>query len=110
MLHEDLKQFECGIPWMNGSPPTDLPHNRYIVLNMFKSTMRKLDKDPIKRTQYKEVHLSEVASNFIEPVPISELEDPNVKIHFLHHFPVQIAQRLVGEFLMSLSELKEMCP
>ena len=86
--HEDLKQFECGIPWMHGSPPNDLPHNRYIVLNMFKSTMRKLDKDPIKRTQYKEVHLSEVASNFIEPVPISELEDPNVKMHFLHHFPV----------------------
>merc|ERR1711942_409335 len=55
---------------------------------MFQSTMRKLDKDPIKRTQYKEVHLSEVASNFIEPVPIGELEDPNVKMHFLHHFPV----------------------
>ena len=86
--HENLKQFECGIPWIHGSPPQDLPNNKYVVLNMFQSTMRKLDKDFLKRDQYKEVHLSEVANNFIEPVPLSELEDPNVKMHFLHHFPV----------------------
>ena len=55
---------------------------------MFQSTMRKLDKDFLKRDQYKEVHLSEVANNFIEPVPLGELEDPNIKMHFLHHFPV----------------------
>ena len=50
--------------------------------------MKKLDKDPIKRNQYKEVHLNEVSNNFIEPVPIEELNNPNVRMHFLHHFPV----------------------
>ena len=86
--HEDLKQFECGIPWVNGNPPVDLPHNKHTVLNMFHSTMKKLDKNPVKRDQYKEVHLNEIKNNFIEPVPVGELKDPNIRMHFLHHFPV----------------------
>ena len=86
--HHDKKQFECGIPWMHGSPPADLPSNYFVVLNMFKSTMRKLDKNPVKREQYRQVHLSEIQNDFIEKVPDNELHDISVQKHFLHHFPV----------------------
>ena len=86
--HKDLHQFECGIPWLHGSPPTDLPQYKHVVLNMFHSTMRKLDKDPVKLQQYKEVHLNEVAMNFVEKVPTNELENPNILKHYLHNFPV----------------------
>ena len=55
---------------------------------MFHSTMKKLDKNPVKRDQYKEVHMNEIHNNFIEIVPMEELKDPNVRMHFLHHFPV----------------------
>ena len=86
--HRDKKQFECGIPWMLGSPPQDLPSNYFIVLNMFKATMRKLDKDPLKLEQYRQVHLGEVENDFIERVPEKELKDSSIQRHYLHHFPV----------------------
>ena len=86
--HEDSKQFECGIPWVNGSPPEDLPHNRFIVFRMFLSTMSKLDKDPVKREQCASVHWNEVKMSFIERVSNIELQDPDFKGHFLHWFPV----------------------
>ena len=86
--HETKKQFECGIPWVDGRPPQDLPHNKHVVLNMFKATMKKLDKEPSKRDQYKEVHMNEITNNFIELVPEDELEDPKLNCHYLHHFPV----------------------
>ena len=37
--HEDSKQFECGIPWVNSNPPEDLPHNQFIIFRMFLSTI-----------------------------------------------------------------------
>lgn len=86
--HRDKKQFECGIPWMHGSPPADLPSNYFVILNMFKATMRKLDKDPVKREQYRKVHLEEIQNDFIEKVTDKELNDASVQKHFLHHFPV----------------------
>ena len=64
--YQDLKQFECGIPEVHSSPPHNFPHN----------------------DQHKEVHLSEVANKSLVPVSISELEDPKVKMHSLHHFQV----------------------
>ena len=70
--HQEVNKFEVGIPWRGGKPPQDLPTNYYIVLNMFKSLMRKLDRTPVKREQYKHVHLTEVASDFVEKVPPSE--------------------------------------
>ena len=73
---------------MHGLPPPDLPSNYYVVLSMFKSTMRKLDKDPVKREQYRQVHLGEVENDFIERVSVAELSDTSVQKHFLHHFPV----------------------
>ena len=88
LYHQDKKQFECGIPWMHGSPPADLPSNYYVVLNMFKSTMRKLDNNPVQKEQYRQVHLSEIENDFIERVPENELKDASVQKHFLHHFPV----------------------
>ena len=96
---------------MNGNPPIDLPHNKYAVLNMFHSTMKKLDKNPVKRDQYKEVHLNEIMNNFIEPVPVEELNDPSVRMHFciiiLFTKVIHLAQHLAGRFLMHLSVPKE---
>ena len=86
--HQGKCQFECGILWMQGKPPPDLLSNYYVVLNMFKSTMRKLDKEPVKREQYRQVHLGKISNDFIERVPEAELNDSSVQKHFLHHFPV----------------------
>ena len=82
------KQFVVGFPWLTGVPPLDLPDNYFLVLNMFKSLMRQLDKTPHKRDLYKEVHVSEVNNSFIELVPENELNDPSIRKHFLMHFPV----------------------
>ena len=80
--------FTVGFPWKQGQPPEDLPDNYHLVRTMFKSTMSKLDKDPVKRTQYKKVHENEVLNKFIERIPENELNDVSVRKHWLHHFPV----------------------
>ena len=49
--------------------------------------MKSLDKDKIKLRQYAETHEKEPLHDFIEKVPISQLNDKNTK-HFINHFPI----------------------
>ncbi|CAL4079762.1 unnamed protein product, partial [Meganyctiphanes norvegica] len=63
--YHDVKQFECGIPWVNGSPTQDLPHNKNVGLKLFHPTMEKLDQNPTKRDHYEDVHTNEVENNFM---------------------------------------------
>ena len=49
--------------------------------------MKGLDKDPVKRMQYQQLHETELKAEFIEP--ISEIEvNKATRKHFLMHFPV----------------------
>ena len=90
MYKDDVNnQYVVGFPWVNNSPPTqdELDNNYHIVLARFKDTMKSLDKDKIKLRQYAETHEKEALHDFIEKVPISQLNDKNTK-HFINHFPI----------------------
>ena len=50
--------------------------------------MSTLDKNKEKLRTYADVHNKEVANKFIELVPLDELNNPQVKKHFIYHFPV----------------------
>ena len=50
--------------------------------------MSTLDRNKEKLRTYAEVHNIEVANKFIELVPLDELNNPEVKKHFIYHFPV----------------------
>ena len=75
---------------MNNSPPTeeDLDSNYGIVYSRFKEVMKSLDKQPDKLQQYKENHEKEAALDFIEEVPLDELNNRNIFKHYINHFPV----------------------
>ena len=83
-------QYIVGFPWVNDTPPTqdELDSNYYLVLNMFKHTMKTLDKDRDKLLQYAQTHEKEIANDFIEKIPIDQLRDNRVVKHFIQHFPV----------------------
>ena len=75
---------------MNDTPPIpeELDSNYGIVLARFNETMKSLDKDANKLQQYKETHENEASMDFIERVPLDELNDKNVFKHYINHFPV----------------------
>ena len=50
--------------------------------------MLTVDRNKEKLRTYAEVHNKEVANKFIELVPLDELINPEVKKHFIYHFPV----------------------
>ena len=83
-------KYIVGFPWINNIPPTpeDLDSNYGLVLAMFHNTMKTLDKDTIKLQQYKDTHEKEAAMDFIERVPLNELNDKYTFKHYINHFPV----------------------
>ena len=91
-MYKDIEtnQYVVGFPWINDSPPTpeELDSNYGLVLARFKDTMKSLDKDPVKLQQYKDTHEKEASMDFIERVPLSELNDKNQFKHYINHFPV----------------------
>ena len=86
----DTNQYIVGFPWINDSPPTpeELDSNYGLVLARFNDVMKHLDRDPIKLQQYKDTHDKEASMDFIERVPLNELEDRNIFKHYINHFPV----------------------
>ena len=87
---DNTNQYIVGFPWINDTPPIpeELDSNYGIVLARFKETMKSLDKDTNKLQQYKETHENEASMDFIERVPLDELNDKNVFKHYINHFPV----------------------
>ena len=88
--NEETNQYIVGFPWVNNKAPNmeELESNYGIVYARFRDTMKFLDKDPEKRKQYKETHDKEAAMDFIEEVPLNEIEDERVFKHYINHFPV----------------------
>ena len=50
--------------------------------------MKTLDKYPDRLRQYKETHDKEAELDFIEKVPLDELNNKNIFKHYINHFPV----------------------
>ena len=89
MYKNDSGQYVVGFPWVNNSPPTgdDLDSNFGIVYARFLDTMKTLDKHPDKLRQYKETHDKEASLDFIEKVPLDELDNKDIFKHYINNFP-----------------------
>ena len=87
---KNTNQYVVGFPWTNDIPPSpeELDSDYGLVLARFKDIMKSLDKDENKLQQYKETHEKEASMDFIERVPLDELNDKNVFKHYINHFPV----------------------
>merc|ERR1712074_213355 len=80
----DSNQYIVGFPWVNNKPSVheELDSNYGLVLARFKDTMKTLDKDKDKLLQYKENHEKEAQMDFIEKVPLDELNDKRILKQF----------------------------
>ena len=87
---KDSGQYVVGFPWVNNSPPTgeELDSKFGIVYARFLDSMKTLDKYPDRLRQYKETHDKEAELDFIEKVPLDELNNKNIFKHYINHFPV----------------------
>ena len=87
---KNTNQYVVGFPWTNDIPPSpeELDSDYGLVLARGKDIMKSLDKDENKLQQYKETHEKEASMDFIERVPLDELNDKNVFKHYINHFPV----------------------
>ena len=60
--HPVMGQYIVGFPWLGNhvTDPKELDSNYNLVKARFNSTMAKLDRNPEKRDQYKNVHMKEL--------------------------------------------------
>ena len=66
----------------------EIGFNFELVKSRFDAVMKSPDKSPVKLAQYEKVHIKEWENNFVELVPLDELNNSEVFKHFINHLPI----------------------
>ncbi|VDH93827.1 Hypothetical predicted protein [Mytilus galloprovincialis] len=80
-------KYVAKLPWKPDHP--ELPTNEYIARRRTQNVIDRLAKDPDMLNLYDKIIKEQEMKDFIEKVPITEIDREHGRIHYIPHHPVK---------------------
>ncbi|VDI53094.1 Hypothetical predicted protein [Mytilus galloprovincialis] len=84
---KEENKYVAKLPWKPDHP--ELPTNEYIARRRTQNVIDRLAKDPDMLNLYDKIIKEQEMKDFIEKVPITEIDREHGRIHYIPHHPVK---------------------